>query len=204
MPLTWIAKRMSVQLAVEVSTPKRDRLPDPPQDERDTVLACQRGDLSAYERIYREHQRPLLGVAVRMLGRREDAEDAVQTTLVRLYRSIDKYRFQSRLGTYLIRILINVCYDMIEARRRRQRLDLESTEPVHLPGVDLRLQLEEAILTLPERMRACFVLFAVEGFPQKEIAEMLEVSLGTVKAQIFQAKEKLRVLLTDPPKEASS
>lgn len=93
---------------------------------------------------------------------------------------------------------------MIEARRRRQRFDLESTEPVHLSGVDLRLQLEEAILALPERMRACFVLFAVEGFPQKEVAEMLEVSLGTVKAQIFQAKEKLRVLLTDPPKEASS
>ncbi|MFP6647777.1 MAG: RNA polymerase sigma factor [Candidatus Latescibacterota bacterium] len=128
----------------------------------------------------------------------------MQTTLVRLYRSIDKYRFQSRLGTHLIRILINVCYDMLEAQKRRQQLDLEFTEPVHLPGSNLRLQLEEAILTLPERMRACFVLFAMEGYPQKEIAEMLDVSVGTVKAQIFQAKEKLRVLLTDPPKEASS
>ena len=57
--------------------------------------------------------------------------------------------------------------------------------------------MEEAILSLPERMRACFVLFAVEGFPQKEIAEMLQIREGTVKAQVVQAKERLRAILTD-------
>lgn len=198
---------MSVPLALRAGTRKRDRLPDLPEDDEGAqILACQGGDLSAFEQIYRRHQQALLAVALRMLGRREDAEDAVQATLVRLFRSIDKYRFESQLGTYLMRILINVCYDTLDSRARRDRLDqqLESDEiaaPSRTAGADLRLQLEEAILTLPERMRACFVLFAVEGYGQQEIADMLDVRIGTVKAQVFQAKEKLRGLLTDSPQE---
>ena len=187
---------MPAALALEASLPKRGPLPaDPSQAERETIEACRRGDLGAYERVFREHHRRLLAVALRMLGDQADAEDAVQTTFIRLHRSIGRYRSEARLGTYLMRILINVCHDMLRARTRR--LDLRPAEPVPGPGPDLRLQLEEAILSLPERMRACFVLFAVEGFPQKEIAEMLDIREGTVKAQIFQARERLRVVLTD-------
>ncbi len=187
---------MPAALALEASLPKRGPLPaDPSQAERETIEACRRGDLGAYERVFREHHRRLLAVALRMLGERADAEDAVQTTFIRLHRSIGSYRGDAALGTYLMRILINVCHDMLRARKRR--LDLRPAEPAPGPGPDLRLQLEEAILSLPERMRACFVLFAVEGFPQKEIAEMLDIREGTVKAQIFQAKAKLRALLTD-------
>ena len=187
---------MPAALALEASLPKRGPLPaDPSQAERETIEACRRGDLGAFERVFREHWRRLLAVALRMLGERADAEDAVQTTFIRLHRSIGSYRGDAALGTYLMRILINVCHDMLRARKRR--LDLRPAEPAPGPGPDLRLQLEEAILSLPERMRACFVLFAVEGFPQKEIAEMLDIREGTVKAQIFQAKAKLRALLTD-------
>ena len=188
---------MPAALALEASLPKRGPLPaDPSQAERETIEACRRGDLGAYERVFREHHRRLLAVALRMLGERADAEDAVQTTFIRLHRSIGSYRGDAALGTYLMRILINVCHDMLRARKRR--LDLRPAEPAPGPGPDLRLQLEEAILSLPERMRACFVLYAVEGFPQKEIAEMLDIREGTVKAQIFQARERLRALLTDP------
>lgn len=178
-------------------------LVDPIEEERATIDACRQGDVRAFERVYREHQNALFGVALRMLGRQEDAEDAVQTTLIRLYRSIGNYRFEARLGSYLMRILINVCYDLLKARKKRQQLEIEPTSTDRSSSPDLRLQLEEAILTLPDRMRACFVLFAVEGYAQKEIAEMLDVRIGTVKAQIFQAKERLRDLLTDPPQESA-
>lgn len=207
---------MPGQLALAVKPQKRDLLPDEFGDESDDELvderalvrACQSGDLAALERIYHEHQQTMLALAIRMLGRREDAEDAVQAAIVRLYRGIGRFRFDARLGTYVMRILINVCYDMLAARKQRQHLPLDpdvmqgaaSTQP----DTDLRLQLEQAILTLPERMRACFVLFAVEGYPQKEIAEMLEISVGTVKAQIFQAKDKLRALLNDPSEGTST
>ena len=187
---------MPAALAFEASLPKRGPLPaDPQQAERETIAACRRGDLGAFERVFRDHWQRLLGVARRMLGDQADAEDAVQTTFIRLHRSIGRFRGEAGIGSYLMRILINVCHDMLRARKRR--LDLRPAEPAPGPGPDLRLQLEEAILSLPERMRACFVLYAVEGFPQKEIAEMLEIREGTVKAQIFQAKERLRALLTD-------
>jgi len=179
--------------------PTSNALNDPLQQERETVDACKRGDVRAFERVYAQHRQALFGVALRMLGRQEDAEDAVQTTLIRLYRSIGNYRSEARLGSYLMRILINVCYDMLNARKRRTEIESAPAEEIHPPGPDLRLQLEEAILALPERMRACFVLFAVEGYPQQDIADLLEVRIGTVKAQIFQAKERLRDLLTDPP-----
>ncbi|MCY3738210.1 MAG: sigma-70 family RNA polymerase sigma factor [Gemmatimonadaceae bacterium] len=168
---------------------------DPQQAERETIEACRRGDLDAYERLFREHWRRLLGVAVRMLGDPADAEDAVQTAFIRLHRGIGRFRGESGIGTWLMRILINACHDTLRARKRR--FELQPAEPAPGPGPDLRLQLEEAILTLPGRMRACFVLYAVEGFPQKEIAEMLRIREGTVKAQIFQARERLRAILTD-------
>ena len=187
---------MPAALALEASLPKRGPLPaDPQQAERETIAACRRGDLDAYERLFREHWRRLLGVAVRMLGDPADAEDAVQTAFIRLHRGIGRFRGEAGIGTWLMRILINACHDTLRARKRR--FELQPAEPAPGPGPDLRLQLEEAILTLPERMRACFVLYAVEGFPQKEIAEMLRIREGTVKAQIFQARERLRAILTD-------
>ena len=130
-----------------------------------------------------------------MLGDQADAEDAVQTAFIRLHRGIGRFRGEAGIGTWLMRILINACHDTLRARK--PRFELQPAEPAPGPGPDLRLQLEEAILTLPERMRACFVLYAVEGFPQKEIAEMLRIREGTVKAQIFQARERLRAILTD-------
>ena len=187
---------MPAALALEASLPRRGPLPaDPQQAERETIEACRQGDLGAYERLYRDHWQRLLGVAVRMLGDPAEAEDAVQTAFIRLYRGIGRFRGEAGIGTWLMRILINVCHDALRARKRR--FELQPDEPAPAAGPDLRLQLEEAILSLPERMRACFVLYAVEGFPQKEIAEMLRIREGTVKAQVFQAKERLRAILTD-------
>ena len=134
-----------------------------------------------------------------MLGRREDAEDAVQTAFLRLYRSINKFAFKSRLGTYLFRIMMNVCFDILRKRKPVHAQAAVSEDSAHVPGEDLHLQLEEAIAALPERMRACFVLFAVEELKQNEIAEILGLSVGAVKSHIFHAKTKLRAVLADVP-----
>lgn len=169
-------------------------------NEREIVRRCQEGDLGALEEVYRCLQQPLLRYALRVLGGREEAEDAVQQTFVRLHRAIGGFRGESRLSTYVMRIAINVCRDDLRARARHVPAAAVE-EPSYHPSTDLRLQLEEAIGRLPDRMRECFVLFAVEGLAQKEIADMLAVSVGTVKAQVFQARERLRSLLADPPEE---
>ena len=160
--------------------------------------------MRAYEIIYRRFEQPLLSVGLRMLGRREDAEDAVQITFLKLYRSIGKFRFDSKFSSYLFRIMLNVCFDLSRRKTDEKNKKRDLDDVLHHPVVELRLHLDEAIRALPERMRTCFVLFAIEELKQDEIAEMLNMRLGTVKAHIFQAKARLRALLADAPSEVTT
>ncbi|MGH7455977.1 MAG: RNA polymerase sigma factor [bacterium] len=167
------------------------------ENEHEIIRRCQQGDLRAYETIYRHFEPPLLNLGLRMLGRQEDAEDAVQTAFLKLYRGITQFQFGAKFSTYLFRIMMNVCFDMIQKRQSDRRRTPEEPAAHFSPSIELRLQLEEAIAALPERMRACFVLFAVEELKQEEIAEILSLNIGTVKSQIFNAKTRLRALLSD-------
>jgi len=166
-------------------------------DEKEIIRRCQENDLSAYKMIYDRYEQPLLHTALRILGQQQDAEDAVQTTFLKLYRGIHNYRLDSQFSTYLFRIIINHCYDVL---RKKRRARIQTLEDAHLgqdSKDDVRLYLQKAISTLPEKMKTSFVLFAVEGFKIKEIAQIMEVSLGTVKTNIFQAKMRLRSELSE-------
>lgn len=99
--------------------------------------------------------------------------------------------------------MINVCLDMKKKNSRPPTITDENTEQAFEPAYDLRIQVQQAIATLPDRMRACFVLFAVADMKQSDIAGMLDLSLGTVKAHIFQAKVKLQNLLSDSQTEVN-
>ena len=162
--------------------------------ERNLVKRCQKGDLKAYQALYNQYEQPMLRLGYRMLGQQQDAEDAVQETFIRLYRSIHKFEFRAAINTYLFRIMTNVCFDMLE---KRKKMPANDAEPVYTSQAPLRLKLEQHIATLPDRMRACFVMFAVEGFKQREIADILDLSIGTVKAHIHEAKMRLRKVLSE-------
>jgi len=165
--------------------------------ENEIVRRCQEGDLSAFKQIYERYEQPLLNTALRMLGQQQDAEDAVQVTFTKLYRGVGNFRFQAKFSTYLFRILMNVCYEQLAKKKKMKLQELDTVEPSHNPGQDLRLQIDQAISQLPGRQKACFVLFAIEGLKQFEISDILGMSLGGVKANIFHAKKRLRVLLSD-------
>ena len=160
------------------------------------IKRCQTGDLSAFKEIYQHYEQPLLRIALRMLGQIQDAEDAVQTTFIKLYHGIKNYKHSAKFSTYLYRILLNVCYDLLGKRKKMSLQDLDSVNPSYSVDDELKIQLESAILELPEKMRACFILFAVEEFKQTEIAEILKLSVGGVKSNIFHAKTKLRGMLS--------
>ncbi len=166
-------------------------------NENEIIRRCQKGDVSAFEEIYHHFERSLYLYALRMLGNDEDARDVVQITFIKLFRSIKRFSFKSRFGSYLFRILINSCYDLIKTRKKEAPGFSNKFEYAQDSDQGLKTQLEEAISSLPLRMRECFVLFAVEGFRQNEIAEILSISEGTVKAHIFKAKQKLKRLLAD-------
>lgn len=168
----------------------------PLENETEIIKRCQTGDLRAFELIYMHFKEPLYRTAFRMLGSKEETEDALQTTFIKIYRGIKNFKSESRLSTYLFQILLNVCYDLNRSRKTKIRQSLNGLDLFYRPQNELQLQLEEAIQQLPEKMRECFVLFAIEGFKQQEIAELVNVTVGTVKAHIYQAKVKLRQILT--------
>ncbi|MFH1844713.1 MAG: sigma-70 family RNA polymerase sigma factor [bacterium] len=162
-------------------------------NEKAVVRRCQQGEIPAFEELYRHYEAPMLFLAFRLTGNRADAEDALQNAFVNLYRKVGQYRFQSAFSTWFHRIVVNACYNKLQDGKRRSQVPLEKAATISREDpTELSLQLQHAIDSLPPRMKTCFVLFAVEGFKQQEVAEILETREGTVKAQVFAAKARLR------------
>jgi RNA polymerase sigma-70 factor (ECF subfamily) len=159
-------------------------------------------DLSTFEELYRSHGSRMKSVAYNILGNAADAEDAVQEAFLRVYRGMGAFKGTARLSTWMFRILVNACHDIgRQRRRRRDEMDLgpeehlrASTSPA---GGDapLRMALEKAMASLRPRHRDVFLLFEVEGFLHREIAEILNIAEGTSKSLLFEAKRELQSAL---------
>lgn len=164
--------------------------------EADLLAACRRKEIRAFEHLYRVHGPRLKSIAYHIAGNRQDAEDAVQETFLKLYRAIHGFEGQSSLGTWLCRIVINVCYDVVRKRQREADPPAED-HPAPPAGTPLRVALDDALRRINPRHRMVFMLFEVEGLRHSEIASVLEVPEGTSKAWLFEAKKELKRLLTE-------
>ncbi|MFD7784396.1 RNA polymerase sigma factor SigM [Streptomyces nojiriensis] len=166
------------------------------------------GDPEAFGEIVRRHRDRLWAVALRTLGDREEAADAVQDALVSAYRAAHTFRGESAVTTWLHRITVNACLDRARkaASRRTAPLDdtdrlerlLEPHESAEAPAErqDLHRQLLAALSTLPADQRAALVLVDMQGYPVAEAARILDVPTGTVKSRCARGRAKLVPLLT--------
>ncbi len=167
---------------------------DPLQEEQVVEKCCQ-GDLSAYRMIYERYEQPLLRTAYRVLGRQQDAEDAVQDTFMKLYRGIHGFQRGARFSSYLFRILLNACTDILRKRKRAVVKEFDDASHSNPPSHEVRHTLAQAVGMLPPRMKTCFTLFDVEQFTYDEIAEILGISTGSVKSSVHRARQRLRTWL---------
>lgn len=166
------------------------------------------GDRQAFAEIVRRHRDRLWAVALRTLGDREEAADAVQDALVSAFRAAHTYRGQAAVTTWLHRITVNACLDRArKADTRRtspvsdsERFEdlLEPHESAEAPAErrELHSELIRALLTLPAEQRAALVLVDMQGYPVAEAAEMLGVPTGTVKSRCARGRARLLPLLT--------
>jgi len=170
------------------------------------VQRCQHGDAAAFEEVYRAHAGRLYSLVFRMAGSAHDAEDLLQEIFLHAYRKMASFRGDSSLGTWLYRLAVNHCLDVLRGRQAKMTrvtdsLDDEGAmEPASatpaVPTAVSRLDLERAIARLPVGCRTAFVLHDVEGFEHNEIAKLLGVSEGTSKSQVHKARMKLRAMLS--------
>ena len=162
-------------------------------DERGLLASARRGDMRAFEGLYRALAPSVYGFCLRLARDSAEAQDCVQETFVRAWQRLGDFRGESRIGTWLHRIALN---EVLGRRRHR------AVEHRHLAAVDTSTRrslddsatmqdLEEAIARLPERAREVFVLRAIYGYTHEEIASMLGVTEGTSKSQLHRARKLL-------------
>ncbi len=179
---------------------------DRPTIDSDLLQAVRRGEPHAFEELVRRHQRQIYRVAFRFFQNRVDAEEMVQEVFVRASRELARFRGGARIGTWLYRITVNVCLDRKRhlGTRREVPLDAASGEAAGIPDPfaqaasrEFRVRVAAAMEELPPRQRAILVLRIYEELSLREIAEVMESPLGTVKANYHHALVKVRQALRD-------
>jgi RNA polymerase sigma-70 factor (ECF subfamily) len=164
------------------------------------------GDGAAFEELYQRHAARLYNLAYRMAGTANDAEDLLQDVFLLAYRKLGSFRGESSLGTWLYRLAMNHCLDVLRSRQARMGQQTDSldedgaAEPVAAPalGAVSRIDLDRAIGCLPHACRAAFLLHDVEGFGHQEVGAILGISEGTSKSQVHKARLRIRTYLTQP------
>lgn len=179
------------------------------REDAQIVKRCLRGDEKAFEELLSAYRRPVYGICLRMVRNEADAEDLAQEVFVRTFNVLDRYNPAYPFSSWLYRIASNLCIDFIRARRKGH---VSLDEP--LPGGDGDMQrqfpsdrsdpareletkemmdvLEEALAALPEHYRIIVILRHQEHLSYEEIADNLDIPLGTVKARIHRARNMIR------------
>ena len=177
------------------------------------------GDLRAFGELVRRHQRKVMGLLTRMLGDRDDAEDAVQETFLNLHRHGHHFRSESRFSTFVYRVAVNAALNRRRSQSRR-RAHLEAFQQGHdlghgmpaaprgpedaIGGGEVKQRVQLCLQALPETLRAPVVLYDIEGMSYGEIAEILQIAEGTVKSRIHRARHALREQLADLAREVGA
>ena len=183
-------------------------------DDLDLVKASKNGDVAAFEQLVKRYDRKLFRIAQSVTHNREDSQDVVQETLLKAYQHLAEFRGDSQFSTWLIRITLNQALSKLRKRRIVKEVSLDDdfdAEDVTLPrevadwapnpeelyrASELRSILIASLKQISPILRAVFVLRDIEGLSIDETAEVLQLSIGAVKARLSRARQQLRKLLS--------
>jgi RNA polymerase sigma-70 factor (ECF subfamily) len=169
------------------------------------VLSATEGNEKALEAIYHRFKVPLFNLAYRYTGNEAAAEDILQEVFLTAFTRLADLKSAERFPGWIFRIAVNTCLSHVRSRKAERRSSVPLSEmdevvssPVaRQPDATLRRTLEEAIHSLPERLRSVFLLHDVQGFKHEEIAAILGCRIGTSKSNLFKARSKLRNRLAE-------
>jgi RNA polymerase sigma-70 factor, ECF subfamily len=173
-------------------------LQTPIATEADLVALAQQGDRAAFGSLVSQHRRGVINVINRLCGDSELAEDAAQEAFIRAWKNIHRYKPRSPFRNWVYRIATNAALDVL--RRQRESVDIENVPlKSNRPNPEKAAEMEEraifiqqAILELPETSRSVIVLRQYEEFSYREIAETLDIPIGTVMSRLNYARKQLR------------
>jgi len=176
------------------------------------VRAAKAGDRQAFGRLVEAYQDRIYGYLARMLGDPDEAEDVAQEVFVRAYRSLGKFRGASSFHTWLYRIASNLAIDVARKRKRQDNTAYSLDAPMEMGDEEYDREIpdesrapdqiseqkqvqsivRQAVMGLPDKLRDVMVLYELQGESYEDIADILEVPLGTVKSRLFNARGQLK------------
>jgi RNA polymerase sigma-70 factor (ECF subfamily) len=177
--------------------------------DEELIELAQEGSRSAFASIIERHTAAVFRMALRVVGNREDAEEASQDAFVRAFRALDKFRRDAKFSTWLYRITMNVC--LTKARQSRPDVtsidasmdDEDDSAPLQIPDQgdnpdqlversEFQQRVRDLIASLPPKSSAVLTLYHIQNLSYEEISEALELPIGTVKAHLFRARNALK------------
>jgi RNA polymerase sigma-70 factor (ECF subfamily) len=181
---------------------------DSDESDAELLARARQGDEAAFKRLVERYESVVASTAIGMLGKGEDAEEVGQETFIRFYQSLRRFREDSKVGTYLTRIAINLSLDELRRRKKRklrfwsweEREALPDELVVHdeqeIEANERKDFVRRAIQSLEGKHRAVVVLRMLNGYSTQETSALLGIPIGTVLSRLSRAQEKLRHLLT--------
>ena len=183
-------------------------------DEKDIVKKASLGDHAAFEQIVNLYEKKVYNIALRYCNNSHDAMDISQEVFLRVYRFLPKFNGESQFSTWIYRITMNVCHDLVGKKNNITELSLDGkneddedyqvevsderfSPEKQLEQKELRETIKKGIATLDESYRDAVIMRDVNGLAYEDIADILQVSVGTVKSRIARGREKLRKFLCE-------
>jgi RNA polymerase sigma-70 factor, ECF subfamily len=168
------------------------------------------GDSEAFETLVESYRKKVFNISLRMLGNYDDASEAAQDVFVRIFRSIKNFRKEAMLSTWIYRITVNVCTDILRKKKNSKVISLD--EEIKTDDSEIKLQIEDnkpqpqdqaesnelrkavrkAISLLPENYRMIIILRDIQGMSYEEISRILKTPEGTVKSRLNRARLALK------------
>lgn len=179
-------------------------------EEKKWISLAKKGDLSAFEELIRRYEKIVYNVALRMMNHSEDAKDISQDVFLKAYRNIGNFDERAAFSTWLYRITVNTCIDEIRKRKGRQSYSLEAeleqeegsmqrqiangeeTPEESLLREERKQELIQALGALSEEHKTAVVLRDIRGLSYDEIAEIMQLPMGTVKSRISRGRNQLK------------
>jgi RNA polymerase sigma-70 factor (ECF subfamily) len=169
--------------------------------DEDLVRRYLSGDRGAFAVLVERHERRVYNLALRMTGREEDARDAAQDAFLTALRKLSSFRGEAAFTTWMHRVTVNACYDLLRKRQRQPLLDRRGDDdlprpepppaPDHADVAVLSIDVRRALLEVPEDFRAVMILHDVQDLPQEEVATILGIPVGTVKSRLHRGRVAL-------------
>ena len=166
------------------------------------IAQCLAQDRRAQQALYDQYRRAMFTLAYRITNDFELAAEVLQDAFLQIFKSLSHFRGESTLGAWIKTIVVRTAYRHLKTRISFQELPPQYGEtPIDWGDVADIEYLEKAIQRLPDGFRTVFTLIEIEGFSHREVADILGITEGTSKSQLFYAKKKLREILSKEQKD---